>query len=137
MAFIGPDCDEGTACSLAEMSESLFNGYINDEAGLIESSRTQHFRERDFSRPDKVGKVFWLSYYNPTAITSINGVSAGVVNIDYTLEGKRLEKQFGVDRPVNFPYRWAVVYTAGIPESEIPEDVKMACNISLRGFLER
>jgi len=119
-SFIGPDCDSLNAELLVGMSEALFNRLINSENGLISSEKTEYFDpKRDFGSPSKVGKVFLLRTYKPTAITSVNGVSPGTANVNYTLIGRRLEFEFAKEYTTTFPNRYTVVYTSGIASDAV------------------
>jgi hypothetical protein len=137
-SFIGTDCDEGTASLLVDMSEALFNSLINSETGLISSTKTEYFDpRRDFNSPTKVGRVFLLRTYKPTAITSINGVSPGTLNTNYTLIGRRLEFEFAKDYSTGFPYRYTIVYTSGLQSTEIGSDIKLVCYYIAKGLFEK
>lgn len=140
IGFIGTSCDEGTASLLADMSEAFFNQLINSPAGLLSSVKTEYFDpKRDFSCPAKVGKVFLLRSFKPTAITTVNGVSAGTLNTNFTLTGRRLEFEFAKDYPAAFPYRYTVVYTSGLTADELnsAKDIKTACLYIAKGLFER
>ncbi len=120
------------------MSEALFNRLINSDSGLISSTKTEYFDPRtDFGSQSKVGKIFLLKTYRPTVITSINGVSPGTANVDYTLVGRRLEFQYGKDYSSVFPFRYTVVYTSGLTTEEIGNDIKTVCYYLSKGLFER
>lgn len=138
--FIGTWCDDGTASLLADMSEAFFNQLINSDSGLLSSAKTEYFDpKRDFSCREKVWKVFLLRSYKPTTITTVNGVSPGTLNTNFTLTGRRLEFEFAKDYPTAFPYRYTVVYTSWLTASELDsaKDIKTACLYIAKGFYER
>ncbi len=80
-----------------------------------------------------------LRSYKPTTITTVNGVSAGTLNTNFTLTGRRLELEFAKDYPTAFPYRYTVVYTSGLTQSELDsaKDIKTACLYIAKGLYER
>lgn len=138
--FIGTSCNDGTASLLAEMSESFFNQLVNSPSGLLSSEKTEYFDpKRDFSCASKVGKVFLLRSYKPTTITSVNGVSVGAINVNFTLTGRRLEFEYAKDLPSVFPYRYSVTYTSGLTAGELEDakDIKTACLYIAKGLFER
>ncbi len=122
-SFIGVDMGAINTQLIADTAETIFNELIGSD-GLLASSKTEYFYDGDFGL-GKIGRVFFLRTYNPTVITTINGVSPGTVNVDYTLIGRRLEFEFAKDKPTTFPVRYTIVYTSGL--STIPNEVKTAC----------
>jgi hypothetical protein len=116
--------------AIIESAESIFDTLIAQPSGLISSSHTEDFAVNDTSKPwtDR-NRVFELGAYKPTAVTTINGVSAGTIDVDYILDGQRLEFKDTKEGPTAFPYRFRIVYTAGITAANlaaVPTDIKTA-----------
>ena len=109
-------------------AESIFDNLIGEDSGLLTSSKTEDFPIDDTNLPyDDRNQVFNLGHIYPTAITSINGLSMGTVDVDYTITRQRLELKQPKTAPTAFPYRWRVVYTSGYANTAaIPDDVKYA-----------
>ncbi len=131
--FIGVSDNETLLNIMWETAESIFNNLIRS-SGLTSGSKTDYFSVEDFA-PGVAGRIFYLKNYNPTAVTTINGVSPGTVNVNYTLVGRRLEFALPVELPSTFPYRYTLVYTAGL--STITSDIKTACLYIVKGIWEQ
>lgn len=127
-SLLGTSGEDTLITSLIEGAESLFDSLIGSDTGLLTSSKTEYFEVNDLSKPYLLrDRVFDLGTYKPTAITTINGVSPGTVNVDYTITRQRLEFKLPQISPNTFPYRFAIVYTSGYADiAAIPNDVKTA-----------
>ena len=76
-----------------------------------------------------MNRVFDLGAYKPTAVTTVNGASAGTIDVDYIITGNRLEFKDTKTAPTTFPFRFRIVYTAGIVAANVaavPVDIKTA-----------
>lgn len=122
--YLGTSGIDALVTSIWESAEALFDTLIGTT--LESSSRTQHFPVWYTDCLYEEWRIFYLNAQNITAVATVNGVSAGVLNIDYTIETQKLELKNWVNRPSTFPYRYTVAYTAGY--STIPNDVIMAIN---------
>jgi len=134
-AFIGPDCNDANAQLLLETSEALFNQLVGSPNGLKTGTRTDYFDAKEF-RTGAMGRIFYLKQYNPTTITSVNDIAVGTVNVDFILDGRKLEFKEGYDMPSAFPYRYKVIYTGGII-GDIPGDIQEACLMIAKGFFDK
>lgn len=116
--------------AIIESAESIFDALIGQESGIISSSHTEDFAVNDQNKPwADMNRVFDLGAYKPTAVTTINGVSAGTIDVDYILDGQRLIFKDSKTAPTAFPFRFRIVYTAGIVAANItaiPQDIKTA-----------
>lgn len=116
--------------AIIESAESIFDALIGQESGIISSSHTEDFAVNYQNKPwADMNRVFDLGAYKPTAVTTINGVSAGTIDVDYILDGQRLIFKDAKTAPTAFPFRFRIVYTAGITAAdltEIPQDIKTA-----------
>jgi len=127
-SLLGTSGEDTLITSLIEWAESLFDNLIGSETGLLTSSKTEFFEIDDQSKPyDIRNRVFDLWTHKPTAITSINWVSTGTVNVDYTITRQRLEFEDYQIQPTSFPYRFKIIYVSGYADiAAIPNDVKTA-----------
>lgn len=116
--------------ALIDGAESLFNSLVGTDS-LISSEHTEDF---DIDNPNvswyKRNRAFLLGAYKPTAVTTVNGVSAGTIDVDYIIKGNSLELKETPNIPTTFPYRIRIVYTAGITPgtdtAAVPADIKLA-----------
>lgn len=121
-SFLGVAIPEPQALLLADMCESFFNQIIWSDT-LKESSKTAYF---DFKEVYKHGgAVLYSPTYKPTSVTSINGVSAGVINTDYTILWRKITFKETLTVPTTFPERLTMVYVSWL--DTIPNDVKTCC----------
>lgn len=116
--------------SLIDGAESLFNGLVGTDS-LISSTHTEDFAVDDLNKPyDSRNRVFNLGSYKPTAVATINAVSVGTIDVDYTITNQRLELKDYPTRPSAFPFRFRIAYTAGIDggvaTAGVPADIKLA-----------
>ena len=115
--------NDTTLSAIIDGVESLFNGLIGSETGLLTSIKTEQ-HEMNTNRGN--GRIFYLKTLKPTAITTINGISPGTINVNYTIVGQKLENELAVTTPTAFPYRYTVVYASGFASiSTIPADIKL------------
>lgn len=134
--LLGTSGEDSLIEALIQGAESLFDGLIGSETGLISSAKTEDFSVNDESLPpEKRNRVFYLRTYKPTAITTINGISPGTLDTDYTLTRNTLEFKDAVDEPTAFPYRFRIVYTSGFADiNAVPADIKNAIKYIVSGF---
>lgn len=118
---------------IIETCENIFDGLIESKHGLFTETITEYHDPAEYSTSQQ-GRVFFLKAHNPTAVTSINGVSPGALNTDYTLNGRRIELKNSITFPTTFPYKWPIVYTAGYATDAIPADVKLAIMIMANAY---
>lgn len=116
--------------ALIDGAESLFNSLIGTDS-LISSAHTEDFDIDDANVSFyKRNRLFYLGAYKPTAVTTVNGVSAGTLDQDYIITGNTLELKETPSIPTTFPYRIRIVYTAGInggtETAGVPADIKLA-----------
>ena len=124
-AYLGTSGIDALITQLAEGAEALFDTLVGD--GIESKVRTDYFDIGYYRQnPCNEGRVFYLQSINPTAVTSVNGVSAGTIDVNYSLIGSKLELQYPVSMPTAFPYKYKVIYTAGY--ATIPNDVILAIN---------
>jgi hypothetical protein len=125
---LGTSGEDSLIDTLIDGAEALFDGLIGSETGLISSVKTEDFAVDDTSKPrDLRNRVFDLGTYRPTAVATINGASAGVLDTDFTLTGQRLEFRDFQQTPNVFPFRFRIVYTSGFASiADIPADIKTA-----------
>jgi len=122
-AFTGAP-DNSTLASILLGAEALFDTLIGSATGILTSTKTEI---HPVANVRDNGRVFFLKTHKPTAITSINGASPGTIDVDYTLDGQKLEFDEFISAPTSFPYRYKIVYTSGYSSiSTIPDDVKLA-----------
>jgi len=116
--------NDSTLSAVIDGVESLFNGLIGSETGLITSTKTEYHPVEN--KCDN-GRVFYLKTFLPTSVTTINAVSPGTLDTDYTITGEKLELKDYATTPTVFPYRYKIVYTSGYSSiSTIPNDIKLA-----------
>lgn len=125
-AYLGTSGIDALLTQLGESAEALLDTLMGD--GIESKTHTDIFPVGYYSaNPCKEGRVFYLMGTNPTAVATVNGTSAGTINVDYTLRGTCLEFANGWTSPSAFPYQYKIAYTAGY--STIPSDVQQAVNM--------
>jgi hypothetical protein len=134
--MLGISGEDTLISQLIDGAESIFDGLIGSETGLITSAKTEDFAINNPNQPrEKRNRVFYLGTYKPTAITTINGASPGTANVDYTLSGNVLEFKDAQTPPTTFPYRFRIVYTSGFADiNAIPPDIKAAIKTITAAF---
>lgn len=124
-AYLGTSGIDALLTQLAEGAEALFDTLTGD--GIETKTHTDYFDMGYYRQnPYNEGRVFYLPAVNVTAVTSVNGVSAGTIDVNYAIFGSKLELQYPVSMPTTFPYKYKVIYTAGF--ATIPSDVILAIN---------
>lgn len=132
--FLGKSGEDTLIYQLIVNAEALFDNIISSKTGLISSTKTEDFPifDKDL-RAENTGRVFWLRTHYPTSITTVNAVSPGTLDVDYTLERTRLEFKNAVAVPNAFPYRYRIAYVSGYTAIDagtqtypLPSDVKLA-----------
>jgi len=124
-AYLGTSGIDALITQLWESAEALLDTLIGD--GIESKTHTDIFKVWYYSaNPCKEGRVFYLWSINPTAVTSVNGTSAGTIDVDYILNGTMLEFKNTWNTPVSFPYHFKIVYTAWY--ATIPVDIIQAVN---------
>lgn len=107
-AFTGAP-DNATLASILLGAEALFDTLIGSATGILTSTKTEI---HPVANVRDNGRVFFLKTHKPTAITTINGASPGTIDVDYTLDGQKLEFDEFITAPTSFPYRYKIVYTS-------------------------
>lgn len=131
-AILGISGEDTLVESLVEGASNLIDTLIAS-TGLETSVKSEfHALDRHDVTPSKRSTVFYLKTKNPTAVTSINGVSVGTINVDYIIEGQKLTLKDPATAPTAFPYNYKIVYTSGY--TAIPEDIKLAVKYLLAGL---
>lgn len=122
-AFTGAP-DNATLASVLLGAEALFDTLIGSETGILTSTKTEYHPAENKANN---GRIFYLKTHKPTTITTVNGASPGTVDVDYTIEGQKLEFDEFISAPTAFPYRYKIVYVSGYTNiGAIPDDVKLA-----------
>ena len=133
--YIGTSGEDAVIATLIDWAEALFDTMIGSETGLLTSEKTEVHPVNYRSFP---GKIFWLKTWNPTVITTVNSVAVWTVNVNYTIDGTRLELKDAQPIPTTFPYRFTVVYTSGYADiSEIPKDIKTCIKQLVSGYYKK
>ena len=137
--LLGTSGEDALIESLINGAESIFNDLINADStnGLIEAEYMDRFPCGYTPNYYKYGLVFFLQHYRPTEIDTVNGISAGTQDVDFILEGQRLEFAIKKDEATAFPYGFRIVYTAGFPSDEIPKDIKLAVKYMVAALYNR
>lgn len=137
--LLGTSGEDTLLTSLIAGAESLFNGLVNADptSGLISASYVDTFREEDFPNIKKRGIVFFLRQKHPTAVSTVNGVSAGTIDVNFILKGQRLEFETAKDPGTTFPFGWKIAYTAGYASNAIPDDIELAIKYIVAGLYNR
>lgn len=125
-AYLGTSGIDTLLAQLADSAEAMLDTLLGD--GIEQKIHTDIFPVGYYSsNPIKEGRVFYLNAINPTAVTSVNGTSAGTINTDYILDGNKLEFASNWNTPTTFPYHFKIIYTAGY--GTIPLDITLAVNM--------
>ena len=128
-SFLGVTIPEPQALLLTDMCESFFNQIIWSD-GLLSSTKTAYFDSKEVYKHG--GAVLYSPTYKPTAVTSINGVSAGTIDVDYTILGRKITFKDYLTVPTTFPERLSMVYVSWL--ATIPNDVKTCCLYIWKGL---
>lgn len=125
-AYLGTSGIDTLLTQLADSAEAMLDTLLGD--GIEQKAHTDIFQVGYYSsNPIKEGRVFYLNAINPTAVTSVNGTSAGTINTDYILDGNKLEFATNWNSPTTFPYHFKIIYTAGY--ATIPLDIVQVVNM--------
>lgn len=125
-AYLGTSGVDTLLTQLGDGAEALFDKLTGE--GIETGTRTAIFDIGYYKQnPYKEGRVFYLPSINPTAVSTVNGASAGTIDVNYALIGSKLELQYPVSMPSSFPYKYKIVYTAGF--ATIPSDVINCINM--------
>jgi len=121
-SFLGVTIPEPQALLLVDMCESFFNQIIGSD-GILTSTKTAYFDSSEVFKHG--GMVLYSPTYKPTSVTSINAVSPGTIDVDYTIVGRKITFKDTLTVPTTFPERLTMVYVSGV--ATIPMDVKTCC----------
>lgn len=120
--YLGTSGVDSLITQIGESAEALLDTLIGD--GIESKQHTEVFKVWYSANICNEGRVFYLGATNPTQVTSVNGISAGVIDTNYTLNGTCLEFANAWNIPSAFPFQYKIIYTAGF--ATIPKDVELA-----------
>lgn len=110
-SYLGISGSDTLIGSLILGAEALFDTLAGTN-GIESKSRTQDIKLGYADSQYDEGRVFYLNAVNITALTTINGVSQGTIDVDYTVSLQKVELKNYVAIPSTFPYRYRVVFSA-------------------------
>lgn len=132
-ALLGLSGEDDLIGTLIEWASKLFDTLIWSSYSLDSSEKSEFHA---LYRPDvsdcEQGTVFYLRTINPTAVSTINGVSVGAIDVGYILEGQKLTLKDLVTMPTGFPNKHKITYTSGF--TTMPEDIKLAVKYLVAGL---
>lgn len=122
--YLGISWEDAFIGVINDSAESIFNNLIGSTwlATWAVTEKIQYPAYQD-SNWLYQGQIFYLGKKNPTAISTVDGVSV-TINTDYIIEGQKVFLKTPLSRISTFPYRNTIVYTAWY--ATIPADLKQA-----------